>query len=356
MQISATGSRLFLFGGEASPSDSHFGYGEPVDSALYSLDLDSEKPLSWTETLAERAPSSRLGHGQAVLRHPDGQTFLYVFGGRQPEAPGTVYDGNEEIASLNDMHRIRIDGWEEGGHPGHCWEEVACTGDVPSARSYLSLIALGTDLYLYGGMTDETRYSDLYRFRALDNAWQRLPQGPMEGRGGAGVCAHAGTRSIWVVGGFCGHPVGDVWEFDGSQWKEHDSLKLPTPRSIFAGPVVLNDTFPFLMFGGELENKGQTAYDETGEYGHGESGQYSAQTLRLERGGASHVTTVGTIPAARGWTAGCRVQYGHRLSFAVFGGIREGDASLGEPAGVRLGDLHVLVPEAGQEEVCESRL
>ena len=68
------------------------------------------------------------------------------------------------------------------------------------------------------------------------------------------------------------------------------------------------------------------------------------------------MTTVGTTPAARGWTAGCRVQYGHRLSFAVFGGIRDkGDASLGEPASVRLGDLHVLVPEAGQEEVRESR-
>ena len=225
-----------------------------MDSVLHSLDLDGEEPLSWTQILAERAPSPRLGHGQAILRHPDDQVFLYVFGGRQPETPGALYDGNEKVTSLNDLHRIRIDEEEAG----HGWEEVACTGDVPDARSYLSLVALGADLYLYGGMTDETRYSDLYRFSALESEWQRLPEGPMEGRGGAGVFADAVTRSLWVVGGFCGRPVGDVWEFDGSQWTEHDDFT-GTPRSIFSGPIALNDTFPFLMFGGELENKGQTA-------------------------------------------------------------------------------------------------
>ena len=35
----------------------------------------------------------------------------------------------------------------------------------------------------------------------------------MEGRGGAGVFANSKTRSVWVVGGFCGRPVSDVWEF-----------------------------------------------------------------------------------------------------------------------------------------------
>jgi hypothetical protein len=102
MQISAVGSRLYVFGGEGGPHESHFGYGEPVDNDLYVLDLDGAEKRWTTVRHVDSAPSPRLGHGQAIVEHED-QTFLYVFGGRQPETPGAVYDGNEKIASLNDM-------------------------------------------------------------------------------------------------------------------------------------------------------------------------------------------------------------------------------------------------------------
>merc|ERR1740129_1688004 len=106
----------------------------------------------------------------------------------------------------------------------------------------------------------------------------------MEGRGGAGVFANPKTRSVWVVGGFCGRPVSDVWEFklDVMEWKERDDFTLPVARSIYAGPVGLGESFTFFMFGGELEHKGQAAYDESGEYDHDVSGQYSSELLSLQ--------------------------------------------------------------------------
>jgi hypothetical protein len=41
-QLSSHGTSLYLFGGENGPKHSHFGYGEPVDPAVYSLNLSSQ--------------------------------------------------------------------------------------------------------------------------------------------------------------------------------------------------------------------------------------------------------------------------------------------------------------------------
>lgn len=118
-QISAVGSRVYVFGGETGPRESHFGYGEPVASTLHCLDLD--KPDEWATLDCESAPSPRMGHGQAIVSGAE-RTWLYVFGGRQPEEPDAVYDGSEKIRSLNDMYRICVTG------KGERWERVECTG------------------------------------------------------------------------------------------------------------------------------------------------------------------------------------------------------------------------------------
>ena len=82
------------------------------------------------------------------------------------------------------------------------------------------------------------RYSDLYQFKTATNQWCRLPDGPMEGRGGPGVFAV--DRSIWVAAGFCGRPMSDVWEYKTGPgaWQEHRKLSLPHARSIFASAPV----------------------------------------------------------------------------------------------------------------------
>jgi len=157
----------------------------------------------------------------------------------------------------------------------------------------------------------------------------------MEGRGGAGVCLNADARSLWVVAGFCGRPVSDVWEFtlEDQVWTERPEFSLAVPRSIYAGPVG-GTTFPFFCFGGELENN----------TGHEQSDVYSADTLMLESSGSRVIATDGPAPSARGWTFGCRIEYAGQSCLALFGGIRAGDPKRFEPAAVRLGDLHILAP------------
>ena len=159
-QMSAVGSCVFIFGGEGGPAESHFGYGMPLASTLYCLDLAA--PHTWQKFTYLSAPSARLGHGQAAVQCGD-EMFLYVFGGRQPEVEGTVYDGSEKIRSLNDMHRVCI----AGKGVGRGWEKVECTGDVPSVRSFLQMVALGEDLYMFGG---RARFFFNYRSMPTANA------------------------------------------------------------------------------------------------------------------------------------------------------------------------------------------
>jgi N-acetylneuraminic acid mutarotase len=128
-----------------------------------------------------------MGHGQVVVEL-GGKGYLYVFGGRQPAQPDAKYDGAEIISSLNDMHRLEL-------ATGR-WEELACTGALPSGRSYCAAVARDQTIYLFGGMVNDDRHSDLHAFDTATNTWSRLPDGPMEGRGGAGLCSAKG--SLWV--------------------------------------------------------------------------------------------------------------------------------------------------------------
>ena len=323
-QLSSRGSSLYIFGGEGGPHASHFGYGEPVDSLVYTLDLVDAKgaAAAWTELAitAGVPPSPRLGHGQCIVG-----AYLYVFGGRQPADFEAVYDGTEAIRSLNDTHRLEL--------TTGVWEELPCTGAIPSPRSYASMVPHGGTMFVFGGMVNDDRYSDLY---ALEDAtWSRLPGGPMEGRGGAGLVATS-RGSLYVVAGYCGRPVGDVWEFDLSarSWMQHPELKLAVPRSIFA--CCLDEAAGrILVFGGEL----------TDASGHDDAGKYTNETLFVALGGgggAVLLPVMGELPAPRGWTSGCIVESESMRAFVVFGGIRRGRPDDGEPPGVRLGDVHIL--------------
>eukprot|EP00656_Telonema_subtile_P052006 TRINITY_DN7127_c0_g1_i1.p1 TRINITY_DN7127_c0_g1~~TRINITY_DN7127_c0_g1_i1.p1 ORF type:complete len:367 (-),score=57.12 TRINITY_DN7127_c0_g1_i1:187-1287(-) len=328
--LSSHGSRIYLFGGETGPLHSHFGYGLPVlPATVHTLDLLQPEAWSEVEVSEGAAPSPRLGHGQVIIETEAGVPFLYVFGGRQPAVP----DQLAQINSLNDTHRLNL--------ITGAWEELCCTGEVPSVRSYLSMVSVGTTLFLFGGMINDDRYSDLYSFDTNSCEWTRLPDGPMEGRGGAGLCVVGppDDASLLVVAGHCGRPVGDVWQYHigAEAWQPREQLAFTVPRSIFAcaGPMSLQGRIDVCVFGGELE---AATGDKT-------AGKYSNETLLLqlgsEGGGVRTLPVEGEIPAGRGWTSGTVVQLGEgRCCFAVFGGIREGVE--GEPVGVRLGDLVIL--------------
>ena len=339
-QLSSLGSRIFLFGGENGPEQSHFGYGLPVPStAVHCLDLD--RPDAWTEVQispdSADPPSARLGHGQTIIEDGDGQPFLYVFGGRQPEEKEDL----ENIRSLRDLHRLNLN--------SGVWEQVLGTGEVPSVRSYHQMVSVGSTFFLFAGMINDERYSDLYAFDTVEQHWSRLPQSPMEGRGGPGLCAigHGANASLIVVAGFCGRPMADVWQYRiaSAEWLPRADWNLPVARSIFACGVLTSDltgeAVEICTFGGELENF-DAALKEEGKDPTVQASLYSNETLLLQSTSQSsevHVTqSSSSCPAARGWTAGCTACVGGKPCFVIFGGIREGQEE-GEPSGVRLGDL-----------------
>ena len=343
-QLSSIGSRVYLFGGENGPLNSHFGYGLPVTStAVEWIDLDDTKK-GWKQITVTKGnpPSPRLGHGQCILVDEEANAYLCVFGGRHP------IDGNlDNIRSLNDLHRLNL----ESG----VWEEIKdTTGDIPSPRSYQQMVSVGDKLYVFAGMVDNTRYNDLHSFDTKQNHWTRLTSSPMEGRGGPGLCVigRGKDASLVVVAGFCGRPMADVWQYRiaTDEWIERTDWTLPVARSIFAcGTLRSDDTgkeVEICTFGGELENF-DAALIEKGEDPTLQASLYSNETLVLSSGtNSSIVRTVeyvgSTSPLARGWTAGCTALVEGKNCFVVFGGVREGKE--GEPSGVRLGDLLILNP------------
>ena len=241
--------------------------------------LDVRAPASW-ETLpschvptAGAPPSARLGHSQTIHEDRSGSAaHLYIFGGRQPEDEGVAYDGAEKITSLNDLHRLDLSTGK--------WEHLHCAGDTPSPRSYHQMVSANGSLFLFGGMHGDERYNDLYSFNPTTSEWRRLTDGPMEGRGGAGVCASSGGPDprLWVIAGFCGRPVSDVWEYSmaSGTWRAREDLRLPEPRSIFACGVIRGkpesgDELTIRVFGGELAAANANS----------EAGKYTDETLCL---------------------------------------------------------------------------
>eukprot|EP01079_Euglenida_sp_SAG-EU17-18_P003710 gene3710-691_t len=288
-QLSSFGTRVYLFGGECGPVDSHFGYGTPVTpAAVHSLDVAAPTPKWERLECSGLPPSPRLGHGQATVDSNLG-SYLYVFGGRQPRVPGVAYDGKEEIRSMNDMHRLDL--------RTNQWEQVGCTGEVPSPRSYGQLVSAGPVLYFFGGMFDTGDMSPSAPLSAVPPALSlTLLSLPLSfSHCDLYVCDTSAIQdssgSVWIVGGFCGREVGDVWQFSisSASWVARPDLALPTPRSIFAcasAEVAGDSGWGILVFGGE----------DVPASGNAVAGKYFDEALLLQpdapEGGARVVTIV----------------------------------------------------------------
>lgn len=102
------------------------------------------------------------------------------------------------------------------------------TGDVPSERSTPAVGAVGTDVYLFGGVKDDFRtnlyefYDDLYRYDTGTDVWTELdPAGPVPpARAFAASLGDNGTGRLYVFGGAWYGPLfvgfeafGDLWSY-----------------------------------------------------------------------------------------------------------------------------------------------
>ena len=189
--------------------------------------------------------------------------------------------------SLSDMYRLDT--------ATGTWGEVKMTGDVPEARSYHAMTAIGIQLYMFGGCTQTGRLNDLHAFDTDTGVWRKLPTSDdILGRGGMGFTSVG--RKLYVIGGFAGQEMGDVHEFDTelSQWRQIEATPPLPPRSV-CGVASLGSLI--IVIGGEVDPSSQ---------GHAGAGQFSGDVYVFdtgdEQGGWMRVVPRGdTQLSPRGW-------------------------------------------------------
>ncbi len=105
---------------------------------------------------AEGKPSAR--YHLAMAAGPDDS--LYGFGGNKK-------DFNNMIEKLNDLFKLDPDTKE--------WHIIEPQGSVkPSWRSNLDMVTVGSDLYVFGGRTVESESNELFRFLTTEQKWEQL--------------------------------------------------------------------------------------------------------------------------------------------------------------------------------------
>lgn len=73
---------------------------------------------------------------------------------------------------------------------------------TPPRRSYHTMTAVGTKLYVFGGCGADGRLSDLWAFDTVAGSWAQLAQSDaIVGRGGSKLLASADGATLYVIAG-----------------------------------------------------------------------------------------------------------------------------------------------------------
>jgi len=336
LSLARNGTCIILHGGE------HFAR-TPLDSSQCTWMAEkSPETASSTSTTAswkwrlichrkeDVCPPARIGHAQAAIGDK-----VYIFGGRR---------GVEmQEQALDDLWVLDC----RGDIGTEVWSQVSTGAHVgPGPRSFHKMIAVGTDLYVFGGCGTEGRLADLYKFDTLQNTWEDLGASLLRGRGGANLihlpaAGKSGAGKLAVVAGFCGEETNDGHQYDLAQERRSwdpslmdiDGLANLRPRS-----VCVSGTIPSLgmavIFGGEVNPS---------DRGHEGAGGFENDIVVLDASTGEMVQSDGGIlkqesttswPMNRGWTDGAVLDQEAKTCLYIFGGLAGDDSNP-----VRLGDL-----------------
>ncbi|KAL7531130.1 hypothetical protein ACHAWF_003645 [Thalassiosira exigua] len=307
------GRRLVVYGGENIARTPITEEGQVLWLAE-KRESDEWKWISLTATDGV-SPPSRVAHSQASV----GDT-VYIFGGRQgigmAETP------------LSDLWKMEISGDTVK------WAELTPVGDeAPEARSFHKMIAIETDLYMFGGCGAGGRMNDLWKFDTVGKMWVSLGSSHvLRGRGGPNIlCLSGGDKAdnvkIAIVAGFAGEETNDGHIFINNSWeaKGMNGLAEMRKRSVCCFGSLLEQN-KCIIFGGEVDPSNK---------GHEGAGGFEKDLVLLDRSSGALVEVMKpkegeTWPGARGW-ADAAVSGN---TFYVFGGLAGDDTSP-----VRLDDM-----------------
>ncbi|GEM_PF-868467 len=163
------------------------------------LDLDDPPKPTWST----RAAGPTRGHSGAAII----SGRLYVFGGYTKSNTGDTYS--------NELYEYRI--------TANTWSLVGSLSGATGRRAGTAVVAIGANLYLYGGTAPGNHYGDLWRFNtslppfAATSPWRQLTAGP-SGRCNMGVAVF--DDRMHVFGGHSENDLGqglytaELWEYD----------------------------------------------------------------------------------------------------------------------------------------------
>eukprot|EP00577_Skeletonema_sp_RCC1716_P021590 CAMPEP_0113420872 /NCGR_PEP_ID=MMETSP0013_2-20120614/27573_1 /TAXON_ID=2843 ORGANISM="Skeletonema costatum, Strain 1716" /NCGR_SAMPLE_ID=MMETSP0013_2 /ASSEMBLY_ACC=CAM_ASM_000158 /LENGTH=371 /DNA_ID=CAMNT_0000308407 /DNA_START=460 /DNA_END=1571 /DNA_ORIENTATION=+ /assembly_acc=CAM_ASM_000158 len=329
LSIIHNGSLLVLYGGEhIARTPIH----DPSQVLWLAKRMNGTESWQWivptiTTTNAAIMPPSRVAHAQAAV----GNT-IYIFGGRN----GIEMGEN----AMNDMWMLTV---HEDTTTTAKWTQINASSDdttsvLPEARSFHKMIAIGSNLYMFGGCgASSGRLNDLWKFDTLTHKWTNLGVSHvLRGRGGPNILSLAHDKKIGIVGGFAGEETNDGHVYsisnDGGSWEEEGmkGLEEMRPRSVccFASLPMVNKC---VIFGGEVDPS---------QKGHEGAGGFERDVVILDGMSGSVLENIKPSggnedeeeewPGNRGW-ADATV---HEDTMYIFGGLAGDDASP-----IRLNDL-----------------
>jgi len=293
--IVCQGTKLFLFGGEDTPT-------HPFDPNLHQYDFSTNE---WTviEPAANQQPTDhpglRLAHSLSIIGNS-----IYLFGGR---------DGN--ATELGDLFRFDLE--------KKIWQRINdAVGDIPSPRSYHVSTAIGTHLYIFGGCTKDGRSNDLFQFDTVNRVWRKMPtEERLKPRGGPALASS--SEKLYIHAGFNSQELDDLWEFDtkDEKWRliTEYTGDAPSPRSVHCMVRLENDTL--FVFGGEKQPSTK---------GHLGAGIYHSDSYVLDLKSMAWMKVSETSQfSPRGWIAAHSLGSNSVVLFGGYDGIQ------------RLNDLHI---------------
>ncbi|XP_072969231.1 thiohydroximate-O-sulfate sulfur/sulfate-lyase (nitrile-forming) NSP5 [Typha angustifolia] len=297
--ITIVGEKAYVFGGEFTPR-------VPVDNKVHVFDL---KDHTWSvlDVIGD-IPPPRVGVTMSAI----GNT-IYVFGGR-----------DVEHKELNELYSFDCSTNE--------WTLLS-SGEVgPPHRSYHSMTADEKQVYVFGGCGNSGRLNDLWAYDVSDGEWIQFPF-PGESclpRGGPGLAVSGGK--VWVIYGFSGVELDDVYCFDpkSEKWTLVETTgEKPSPRSVFSTAAIGKYV---ITYGGEVDPS---------DLGHLGAGKFSSEVYALDTETSiwtklKDASDSDEHPGPRGWCAFSTGEIDGNTGLLVYGG--------NSPTNDRLGDISFFTP------------
>lgn len=208
--LSPVGNRLYMFGGALSPT-----------ICTNDLFLFETGTTLWRELrMKGDCPARRTGHAAAVVG-----TKVYIFGGK-----------DQQGRLLNDLYILHTSG------PAR-WEQVTGRGVAPAGRMDHALSAVGTRLFVHGGVVindPATRASDLHVFDIVTQTWREVDV----------------QKELGIALGPLGRYAAAVWKSAIVAKSEQGTSIIDTRKILFSDPPAdrLRDDLAGLLDGGQASD------------------------------------------------------------------------------------------------------